>query len=408
MDVLLISRCPPFPIYFGDRLIPFHLARELSARRHLIDLLAFYPQPEDIAEVPRYQRFFRSVQLIPEPPRTNRDYLRRVRKKNERFPTSAGGSWSPEMWDTIQRMMQDHAYDVVHLFGGVQVYEYLPLVRTLPNVIVPYESYSLWLERAVEEAPHLIDRWSRRLQLRMARNFESWMFEDYDRAVVLTERDAGALRDLNPQTPTVVIPNGVDVDYFTATGYEPDDPAFLFVGNYDYHPNVDAALRLAQDIFPRIKQQVPRAHLFLVGGNPPPKLAACASDGIEVTGRVPDIRPYFESSLIFISPLRMGAGIKNKVLEAMAMEMPVVATPLSCDGIPVTHGRHVLLGETDDELIDHVIHLLRDRNLRHALRRNGRRLIEDHFTWQRVADQYESLYKQVVREYQTRAKAGLT
>ena len=242
----------------------------------------------------------------------------------------------------------------------------------------------------------------------MARNFESWMFEDYDRTVLLTDRDAHALRDLNPQTPTVVIPNGVDVDFFTSTGYEPDDPAFLFVGNYDYPPNVDAALRLAQEIFPRIKAQVPRAHLYLVGGHPPRELAACASDSVEVTGRVPDIRPYFESSLIFISPLRLGAGIKNKVLEAMAMEMPVVATPLSCDGIPVTHGRDVLLGETDDELIDHVIRLLRDGSLRQTLRRNGRRLIEEHFTWQRVADQYESLYQQVIREHLARARAGLT
>jgi glycosyltransferase involved in cell wall biosynthesis len=408
MDVLLISRCPPFPIHFGDRLIPYHLARELSARRHLIDLVAFYQQPEDIADVPRYQRFFRNVELLPEPQRTNRDYLRRIRKKDERFPASAEQSWSPEMWNTIVRMLQDHAYDVVHLFGGVHVYEYLPLVRTLPNVIVPYESYSLWLERAVDEAPHVIDRWSRRLQLRMARNFESWMFEDYDRTVLLTDRDAHALRNLNPHTPTVVIPNGVDVDFFTSTGYEPDDPAFLFVGNYDYPPNVDAALHLAQDIFPRIKAQVPRAHLFLVGGQPPRELVACASDSVEVTGRVPDIRPYFESSLIFISPLRLGAGIKNKVLEAMAMEMPVVATPLSCDGIPVTHGRDVLLGETDDELIDHVIRLLRDSNLRQTLRRNGRRLIEAHFTWQRVADQYESLYQQVIREHVARARAGLT
>jgi glycosyltransferase involved in cell wall biosynthesis len=407
MDILLISRCPPFPIHFGDRLIPYHLARELSARRRLIDLVAFYQQPEDIADVPRYQRFFRNVQLIPEPQRTNGDYLRRIRKKDERFPSSAEQSWSPEMWNIAQQMLQDHAYDVVHLFGGVLVYEYLPLVCTLPNVIVPYESYSLWLERSVEEAPHFIDRWSRRLQLRMARNFESWMFEGYDRTVLLTEHDAQALRDLNPQTPTVVIPNGVDVDYFTSTGFEPDDPAFLFVGNYDYPPNVDAALRLARGIFPRIKQQVPRAHLFLVGGHPPRKLVACASDSIEITGRVPDIRPYFESSLIFISPLRLGAGIKNKVLEAMAMEMPVVATPLSCEGIPVAHGRHVMLGETDDDLIDHVIRLLRDSHLRQALRHNGRRLIEEHFTWQRVADRYDSLYQQVIREHQARARAGL-
>ena len=89
MEILLISRCPPFPMHYGDRLIPYHLARELSARRHVIDLLAFYQLPEDIADVPRYEHFFRSVKLIPEPRRTNRDYLRRSRRENERFPSSA-------------------------------------------------------------------------------------------------------------------------------------------------------------------------------------------------------------------------------------------------------------------------------------------------------------------------------
>jgi glycosyltransferase involved in cell wall biosynthesis len=407
MDVLLISRCPPFPIHYGDRLIPYHLARELSARRYLIDLLAFYERPEDIADVPRYEHFFRSVRLIPEPHRTNRDYLRRSRQKEARFPLSAEESWSPEMWDAVQRIAQDRAYDVVHLFGGVQVYEYLPLIDSLPKVIVPYESYSLWLERAVEKAQGMVDRWSKRFQLRMARNFESWMFEKYDRAVVLTERDARALRDLNPQTPTVVIPNGVDIDFFTSTGYEPDEPVLLFVGNYDYAPNTDAALRLARDIFPRIRQQVPAARLYLVGGNPPPELKTCASDCIEITGRVPDLRPFFEFSMIFVSPLRLGAGIKNKILEAMAMETPVVATPLSCDGIPVTQGRHVLMAETDEDLANAVLRLLHDAHLRQAFRRNGRSLIEEHFTWQRVTDQYESLYQQVIREHQARARAGL-
>jgi glycosyltransferase involved in cell wall biosynthesis len=91
----------------------------------------------------------------------------------------------------------------------------------------------------------------------------------------------------------------------------------------------------------------------------------------------------------------------------MAMETPVVATPLSCDGIPVVQGRHVMLGETDDDLVQHALRLFHDPGLRQTLRRSGRRLIEEQFTWQRVTDQYESLYQQVIREHQTRSRAGL-
>lgn len=399
MDILLISRCPPFPLYHGDRLIPYHLARQLAARRHQIDLLAFHDSPSDVAEIPHYSRLFRDVKLIPEPSRTTEDYIRRSRQRAARYPATAEESWSPAMWHAIEDMIGERTYAVVHLFGGIQVYEYRHLVASFPRVIVPYESFSLWLERAVENERGRLARWAKQLQLRMARNYESWMFEGYDRTVVLTEHDAAALRNLNADLSVSVIPNGVDVGFFNPTGYEPDEPALLFLGNYDYAPNLDAALRLVRDIFPRIRQRVPAVHLFVVGGNPPPELYAYASDHVEITGRVPDIRPYFEYAKLFISPLRLGAGIKNKLLESMAMQTPVVATPLSCDGIPVEHEQHVMLGTTDDELADHAIRLIQDNVLRERLRLAGRHLVQQQFTWQRVADQYEALYSQLLRQY---------
>lgn len=398
MDVLLISRCPPFPLYHGDRLIPYHISRELAARRYGIDLLAFYNNPVDLAEVPRYEQYFRSVKLIPEPSRSSANYWLRARMPGSRFPRRAEQSWSPEMWRAIEERLKKRAYDVVHLFGGVQVYEYRHLAAQLPNVIVPYESYSLWLERAVREARTPFARMAARLRQAMARRYESFMFEGYDRVVVLTDRDAAALKALNPATPTVTIPNGVDVDFFTPSGYEPDEPALLFTGNFDYPPNLDAALRLVRDIFPRVKQVVPEARLYLVGGNPPDALRAYASDDVAIPGRVPDLRPYFECSLLYVSPLRLGAGIKNKVLETMAMQTPVVATPLSCDGIPVKDGEHVLLATHDDEFVEQILLLLRTPSLRARLAQNGRRLVEEQFTWQRVADLYEELYLRIIRE----------
>ena len=114
--------------------------------------------------------------------------------------------------------------------------------------------------------------------------------------------------------------------------------------------NLDAALRLVRDIFPRVKQVVPEARLYLVGGNPPDALRAYAGEDVAIPGRVPDLRPYFECSLLYVSPLRLGAGIKNKVLETLSMQTPVIATPLSCDGIPVKDGEHVLLAASDDGL----------------------------------------------------------
>lgn len=407
MDILLISRCPPFPLYYGDRLIVYHLARQLTARRHLIDLIAYYQHPEDLADIPRYEHLFRSVQLIREPRRSPLSLAARYLRPAARYPRRAAESWSPEMWRAIADRLSTQGYDVAHLFGGIHVYEFRHLVSALPNVIVPYESYSLWLNRAVAEARGLIAPLTTRLQRHFARGFERWMFAGFDRVVVLTDRDEAALRALAPQLPLVTIPNGVDLDFHAPTGYEPDEPTLLFIGNYDYRPNLDAALRLARAIFPRVRAAVPEARLLLVGSNPPPELRALAGEGIEVTGRVPDLRPYFEQAMIFVSALRLGAGIKNKVLEAMAMDVPVVATPLSCDGIPVVHGDHVLLAETDEDLVKGIVLLINDARLRQTLRQGGRALVEQHFTWQRVAGQYEALYQEVVAERRRRPPGAL-
>jgi glycosyltransferase involved in cell wall biosynthesis len=124
-----------------------------------------------------------------------------------------------------------------HVFGAA-VSWHSPLIRQLPNVIV----LALNLEACGWNAPsvkkHRIPRLIKQMQHRMACSYESWMFEGYDRVVVLTDHDARSLKDLNPRTPTIVIPNGVDIEYFTPTGYEPDEPALLFTGNYDYAPNL--------------------------------------------------------------------------------------------------------------------------------------------------------------------------
>src|ERR1044072_1436980 len=120
MNILLISRCPPYPLHLGDRLIPYHLAQQLSTR-HNIDLLAFYDQPDDPANVHHYERFFRSVQLIREWPRSTIALLNRALRPGAMFPRTVDQAWSPEMWQAITKQLAAQQYDIVQLFGGIQV-----------------------------------------------------------------------------------------------------------------------------------------------------------------------------------------------------------------------------------------------------------------------------------------------
>jgi glycosyltransferase involved in cell wall biosynthesis len=404
-------------------LIPYHLAEQLSAR-HNIDLLAFYDQPDDPSNVHHYEHFFRSVQLIREPQRSTLAMLSRAIRPGAMFPRTVDQVWSPEMWQAIMAQLAAHHYDVVQLFGGIQVYEYRELVRTLPNLIVPYESYSLYLSRLLvsltPQTPAPSPRtegkgkpfwkplplygggvWGggQRLmvwaQLQAARLYERTMFNGYSGVVVVSKKDSQMLASLNPNLPLHVIPNGIDLGYFVSAETDPSEPTLLFTGNFDYAPNVDAALYLAQDILPQVKREIPAARLMLVGNNPPETMRNLASADIEVTGRVPDVRPYLQQAAVFVCPLRFGAGIKNKLLEAMAMQKALIATPLSGEGIDLVEGTHVLYGSTSEQLAAATIGLLRDAELRRSMGSANRRLIEMQYTWQRVADQYEALYSEI-------------
>lgn len=394
MRLLMISRCPPYPLHYGDRLIIWHLARELSRQGITIDLLALTQSAEDQHTVERYQHFFGTVALFPERQRTIGMYWRRV--LGAHYPSRSETAWQADVWQAIEAKRVQHTYDLVHLVGGVQVYEFAPALRNLPTVITPYESYSLYLQRAFRQQ-RTLRQW---LTYRMARHFEKWMFTPYDRTVVLTPQDQAMLWDLNPHLAIDVIPNGIDLTHFQPMSVARDPATILFIGNYDYLPNRDAALLLAREMFPQIQAHNPQAQLQLVGNAPPPELTALASEAIIVTGRVPQVQDYLARATLFVCPLRIGAGIKNKVLEALAMGIPTVATPLSVEGIAVENGQHIMIAPLA-EMASVSVALLQNASLRDQLSAQGRALIEARYSWRGVAQQYSRLYQTLIKSHQS-------
>jgi len=389
--ILLISRCPPYPLHLGDRLIIWHLARELSQRGYIIDLLALYDRDDDPALVGEYRSFFRHIELFREPARDSLTYLRRLVDRSARFPQSAGRGFCPPLWRAIADYLSRYDYDLAHCFGSISVYEFYTLFRDRPNVITPYESHALYLQSAAAQGD-----WKSRLRLPLVRRFERFMFTPFDRTVVISAADRGLLLNLNPALDIAVIPNGIELERFQPRALEREPSTLLFVGNFDYAPNQDAARILAHQVLPSVQQALPAARLQLVGANPPAWLRDLANDQIEVSGRVPDVAPYLARATVFVCPLRIGAGLKNKVLEALAMGIPVVATPLSLDGINVRDGETALVAGIDD-ISAQTLKLLGDSALRERLSTGGRALIESQYSWAQTASSYERLYDEICR-----------
>jgi glycosyltransferase involved in cell wall biosynthesis len=395
MRVLIVSRCLPLPLHHGDRLIVYHLLRELRALGHGCDLVVLCQQPLDTDVVARSSALCDRLVPVAERARSAMQYVRRLARP---FPVAPGQCFQPEMWRAVDERLRSERYDVVHVFGSFQVYEIRNLVRHLPAIIVPYESHTLWLERLRRQARTPLEALRTDLTLALTRRYERVMFSGYDRVVVLTEADRDALHRLAPDLRLAVIPNGVVCGARGARRRPAERPTLVFVGNYGYDPNVRAAAALARDILPAVRARVRDARAVLVGANPPPAVTSLASDTVDVTGLVPDVRPYLRSAACFVGAIMVGAGMKNKVLEAMAEATPVVTTPIGCDGIDAVAGRHLLLGSTLPELTDAVVRVLGDPALAGRLGEAGQQLAEAQYSWGEVAARYSALYGEVVAE----------
>ena len=291
----------------------------------------------------------------------------------------------------IERLHAEQPFDVV-LFSGKPTYAAIRTLHLPPIVADFTDAASMRIRGQMEHADpvKMPALWVKYQQMR---RLEQQIVARADHLLFASERDRQAIMAAASK-PASVMPNGVDVAYWKRACPELGRSAIAFTGAMNYRPNVDAALFLIEEVFPQVRQAHPEAELFIVGHSPVPELVAAGKrPGVTVTGFVEDVRPYLDRAAVFAAPLRFGAGIQNKVLEAMAMEVPVVATPLAADGLNTEHGARppVKLAQTADEFARLINAELdaRARNL--APDTAAREYILQHFVWPAIGERLRAV-----------------
>ena len=211
-------------------------------------------------------------------------------------------------------------------------------------------------------------------------------------------RDRDAL--VGRSSRATVVPNGVDTGFWRRVAPERGANTIAFTGAMDYPPNTDAALYLAETILPLVQRTIPDARALIVGRDPPPRLERAGQlPGVTVTGFVDDVRPYLEQATVFAAPLRFGAGIQNKVLEALAMELPVVASPLAADGLRTEDGQTppAQVAGSAQEFADLIVRALHERASDPAPDTAARRYVETHFVWRRSGEKLDQVLGSVAK-----------
>lgn len=315
-------------------------------------------------------------------------------------------SGSQEMQPAIRDMLRNSRFDIVHLMG-IRMMKYVPDISRHASVCDCVDDYALYCYRTIKHQKRIINKARWFFDCLTAVSYEKKFAGIFDEITLVSPVDAAVMRRICPVATVSVVPNGVDSGYFTTSASKGSEPILIFTGVMDYEPNVTAVNYFCSSIFPTIRKEIPDARFLIVGRDPTPEIRQFEESvpGVTVTGFVDDIREYFDKSLIYVAPIKSGAGIKNKILEAWAMEKPVVATSMSCDGIDVAPGQDVLVADSAVEFVKSVIDLLRDENLRTKLATNARKKVVDKYSWESQAAKFNTIYERVIRKAEKRPTA---
>jgi sugar transferase (PEP-CTERM/EpsH1 system associated) len=359
---------------------------EALAREHEVTVAVFRRPSDDAGAVERMQRCAARVVAIdldePAPP-SLRFHLGLARAGASSLPFSARKVQHAGMQRAIRELVAHRRPDLI-VCDFVQSAINLPLdaVPAVPAVLSTHNVEATIVERLADHEPGLLARAYLQLEAAKLRRWEAATARRFDRVVVVSEDDRDSFARRYQVGGAVVAPNGVDLERFRSTRESPAGRDVVFVGCLDWSPNADAVTHYVDHVLPRLRRRG-ASRFWIVGRNPPAAVRALADRNrdVTVTGTVPDVRPYLERAAVVVVPLRIGGGTRIKILEAMAMTRPVVATTIGAEGLDVEDGRHLMRADDPADFADRVATLLDAPALQARLGREGRRLVEARYSW---------------------------
>ena len=386
------------------RVRPYNLLRYLAKQGHEITLLTLWTDERDQADIAHLKTFCHRVEALPLP--RWRSLFNCVTVLPTATPLQAVYCWQPALFQQLTDMLRANngrqPYDVVHVEHLRGVKYAAALRQALPHTPIVWDSVdciSYLFRQAAEVSESPIRRLITRLELNRTARYEGQLAGLFRRVLVTSHHDRQAFLDLNPRSAetVTVLPNGVDLDYFQPDPAVVRDPATIVVsGKMSYDANAAMVTHLARHIMPQVWAERPETRLIIVGKDPTADVQALAQHPqVTVTGFVPDLRPYLRQATMAVAPITYGAGIQNKVLEAMACETPVVASPKAASALQVTPGQELLLAEKVEEFAAAILSLLNHPEKQTELGRAGYAYVHHAHNWENIAVRLETIYQSV-------------
>jgi sugar transferase (PEP-CTERM/EpsH1 system associated) len=394
MKILVVASRPPWPPRMADAMTVDRLVRFLSARGHEVDLTCFVEDSEADATLREgLSGVCNRIETVRLP--KWRSYLQTAFTLPGRLPMQAQYYRSNAMQARITSLIASKGYDVVYTHL-IRMAEYTRHVA-VPKAMGMQISQALNLSRMMSHVKDPLRQLFYRVEAAKVRPYEAKVAADFDRVFLCGPSDIAAIEEPRPLPNAVVCPHGQDVpEIERVRAAKREEGAIAITGVMSTYTNVDAVSWFAKEIFPRVETEIEEARFWIVGRDPQRAVRALARPpAIEVTGEVPDVADWLLRARVAVAPLRIAAGMQNKIVQAMACELSVVAVTVNNEGICAVPGEHIVIADDATAIAGAVTGLLRDPERARKIGRAAREFVESHWTWEAHFERLEAVLAEI-------------
>lgn len=393
MKILYICHRFPFPPKRGGKIRPFNMIRHFSTQGHKVTVCSLSRSPAEAKEgegIRNHCEHFEMASVS-----NAIQVIRMVARLPVVTPSSMGFFYSPDLQRRIDNLLSTEQFDLIFVHCS-SVAQYVENVRGIPKILDFGDMDSQkWLEYANYKPFPLSLGY--RLEGKKMEAAEKRLAKKFDMCTATTRAEWETLNSYRTALKTDWFPNGVDAEYFKPDGEGYDTDTLSFIGRMDYYPNQECMFDFCRNTLPLIQARRPQAKLLIVGADPSPAVKKLEElPGVTVTGSVPDVRPFILRSAAMVAPLNIARGTQNKILEAMAMGVPVVTSPAGAGGVDAENETHFLIGDNPNTYADACLRIMNRPDERTRLSTSGRERMLTHHDWQASMRRLETIVEHVL------------
>jgi len=394
MKILMLTPYLPFPDSSGGQIRSYNLIKGLS-KKHKITLFSLIKDDSERKFIPELEKYCAKVRVFKrsKSPWTLRNILLTGFGP---YPFLVIRNLSPQQKKAVQEEILKVKYDLIHA-ETFYVMPHIPETK-IPILLVEQTIEYLVYKHYVQGTKNPILRAILSIDVGKLRFWETKFWKKADGVVAVSESDKKEMLKLVPDLKVNLVPNGVNLDFFREKdSWKSEDPKILFIANFKWLQNVEAAELLLKEVYPRVVSKNPKAKVWIVGQHIPEEILARKSDNIIIDNLSEDdqegIRKAYYESSVFVSPLRGPGGTRLKHLAAMAAKLPLVTTSVGAEGLGALDGREVLIRDTSKEIADATLQILKDESLARKIAENARKLVEEKFSWYKMGEYLDKIYE---------------